>query len=78
MTGTPVTFDGTGSTDPDGTVASWSWDLNGDGIYESSGPRPSFTYATAGVYTVRLEVTDGLGAVSTVVSAQLTVAAARG
>jgi PKD repeat protein len=76
VTGTPATFDGTGSADADGTVTKYQWDLNGNGTYESTGAHPSFTYSTAGVYTVRLKVTDALGAVGAVVTAQVTVAAA--
>src|SRR4051794_3021485 len=76
VTGTPATFDGTGSSDPDGTVVKYQWDLNGNGTYESSGAQPSWTYTTAGTYTVKLKVTDALGAVSAVVTAQVTVAAA--
>jgi large repetitive protein len=76
VTGTPATFDGTSSFDPDGTVVKYQWDLNGNGTYESSGAHPSWTYTTAGSYTVRLKVTDANGSVSAVVTAQVTVAAA--
>ena len=30
-TGTPVTFDASGSTDPDGTIVKYEWDLDGNG-----------------------------------------------
>jgi PKD repeat protein len=63
-----VTFDGTTSTDLDGPIAKYEWDLDGDGIYEvDSGANPVTTksYATTGVYTVRLRVTDGQGVRST-------------
>lgn len=52
-----------GSSDADGTIASWSWDF-GDGS-GSSQRNPSRTYAAAGSYTVRLQVTDDDGAVAT-------------
>ena len=45
------TFDGRGSTDPEGPIASYSWDF-GDGT-TGSGAQPSHTYATAGDYTSR-------------------------
>jgi PKD repeat protein len=53
-------FDGTGSTDPDGSVASYAWDF-GDG-HSGTGASPSHTYASAGDYTVTLTVTDDQGA----------------
>jgi PKD repeat protein len=59
-----VGFSGTASSDPDaGQALTYSWDLNGDGVFgDSTAAEPSFTYATAGNYTVRLRVTDPLGA----------------
>ena len=54
-----VSFDGSLSTDPDGTVATWRWDL-GDGTF-SDLKSPSHTYLSAGLYTVRLTVTDNEG-----------------
>ena len=53
-------FDGSGSTDPDGSVVSYAWDL-GDGT-SATGPSPSHTYAAAGTYPVILTVTDNEGA----------------
>jgi PKD repeat protein len=44
------------STDPDGTVAEWSWDF-GDGEV-SSQQNPQHTYAVGGPHTVSLVVTD--------------------
>jgi len=62
-----VNFDGSGSYDPDpGDTISYSWDLNGDGLYgDSTAVSPSFTYTTPGTYTVRLRVTDNHGASGT-------------
>ncbi len=58
-----VSFTGSGSSDPDGTIAAYAWDLDGDGAYDdSSAQNPSFTYTTAGTYSVRLQVTDNQGA----------------
>ncbi|AEE47156.1 PKD domain-containing protein [Cellulomonas fimi] len=57
--GLKVTVDGTGSTDPDGTVASYAWAF-GDGA-TGTGPTASRTYAAAGTYTVTLTVTDDDG-----------------
>src|SRR5439155_19544202 len=69
---TDLTFDGTGSSDPDGEVVSWEWDLDGDGRYESTGARPVFRYATTGKRTITLRVTDAFGATATT-TAQITV-----
>ena len=42
-------FDGSGSSDPDGSIVSFSWDF-GDGN-NGSGVSPSHTYGTAGTYS---------------------------
>jgi PKD repeat protein len=60
--GLTCSFDGSGSTDPDGTVEQWSWNF-GDGN-SGSGATTSHTY-TAGTYTVTLSVTDNGGATGT-------------
>ena len=64
-TGTEVTFDASGSKDPDGTIAKYEWDLDGNGTYEtSSGASPTVkrSYSSAGELTVRVRVTDNSGA----------------
>jgi len=61
--GIPVTLDGSGSSDSDGTIASYSWNF-GDGT-TGTGVAPSHTYAAAGSYTVSLTVTDDGGATNT-------------
>jgi PKD repeat protein/predicted secreted protein len=53
-------FDGSGSYDPDGTVAGYAWNF-GDGN-SASGSTASHTYAAAGTYSVVLIVTDDGGA----------------
>jgi subtilisin family serine protease len=62
-TGLACTFDGAGSADPDGSIASYAWDF-GDGR-TGTGVRPSHTYATAGTYPVKLTVTDNSGRTGT-------------
>jgi PKD repeat protein len=58
--GTACGFDGTGSHDPDGTIASYAWDF-GDGS-QSTLATPAHTYAAPGTYQVSLVVTDDDGA----------------
>lgn len=60
--GQSVSFNGTSSYDPDGTIVSYQWDLNGDGVPDQSGPVATWVYAAPGTYTVTLTVTDNLGA----------------
>jgi glucose/arabinose dehydrogenase/PKD repeat protein len=61
-----VSFDGTGSSDPDGDALAYSWDLNGDGTFgDSTASKPTFTYNAAGNYTASLRVSDGKGATDT-------------
>ncbi|MGZ8755488.1 MAG: PKD domain-containing protein, partial [Acidimicrobiia bacterium] len=58
-----VAFDGTGSSDPDGTISSWSWTF-GDGT-SGAGPMTGHIYSTAGAFIAGLTVTDNDGASST-------------
>jgi glucose/arabinose dehydrogenase len=61
-----VSFDGTGSSDPESKPLSYSWDLNGDGAFgDATGPTASYTYTTPGVYHPSLRVTDDRGATDT-------------
>lgn len=59
-----VTFDGSDSYDPDGTITEWRWDP-GDGTGYLYGEVVSHTYSSAGDYTVTLRVTDNGGATAT-------------
>ncbi len=55
-----VSFDGSGSSDPDGTIASYAWSF-GDGA-TATGARPAaHSYALAGTYQATLTVTDNRG-----------------
>ena len=64
VTGMTVNVDGSGSTDPDGTVTSLAWDF-GDSTAPVTGATASHTYLVAGTYTVALTVTDDRGATAT-------------
>ncbi len=56
-----VGFDGTKSSDADGTITSYFWDF-GDGSSITGGPQVSHTYTTSGSFTARLTVIDNEGA----------------
>ncbi|HMW02473.1 MAG TPA: glycoside hydrolase family 44 protein [Acidobacteriota bacterium] len=54
-----VSFNGSASTDPDGSIVSYAWNF-GD-TTSGSGVTTSHTYTTAGTYTATLTVTDNGG-----------------
>jgi hypothetical protein len=62
---TSVTLDASASSDDDGTIAAYTWDTTGDGIFDASGATHTFTASDAGQYPVTLRVTDDGGAVDT-------------
>lgn len=56
------------STDPDGSIVEWHWDF-GEGTNETITTPPANTthqYATTGIYTVTLTVTDNEGATNNI------------
>jgi parallel beta-helix repeat protein len=55
--GSPIAFDGTGSSDPDDDPLTFDWDW---GDNTPAGPGPTHTYADAGIYDVCLTVNDGM------------------
>lgn len=52
-----IAFDGTGSSDPDGSPLGYTW-VFGDGA-TGTGPTPSHAYDASGTYGVALTVSDG-------------------
>jgi PKD repeat protein len=64
LTGEQVDFDASGSTDSDGTIESYAWDLDGDGTFETdtgTSSSASRSYAQNGTYLVAVKVTDDEG-----------------
>ncbi len=61
--GDAVDFDGSGSSDPDGSIATYQWDF-GDST-TATGATVTHSYGTAGTYTVELTVTDDGGKTNT-------------
>jgi PKD repeat protein len=66
LTGAPLAFSATGTMDPDGQIASYSWDFGDDSPVQTGATlsAPSHAYSSAGSKTVRLVVTDNQGATS--------------
>lgn len=60
LIGQALTLNGTQSSDPDGTIVAYAWNL-GNGA-TGTGASPAVSYAAAGSYTVTLTVTDNGGA----------------
>ena len=59
------------SSDPDGSIASYSWTFGDGGT--STAANPSHSYTAAGTYSVGLRVTDNQGAQSTITTKSVTV-----
>ncbi|MFT5127855.1 MAG: hypothetical protein ACI8W8_001462, partial [Rhodothermales bacterium] len=60
--GESVTLDASGSTDVDGDIASYSWDIDGDGSFgDSIGVNPVVTSAVGSATVITVRVTDAAG-----------------
>ncbi|QIZ97877.1 PKD domain-containing protein [Leifsonia sp. PS1209] len=73
--GLSVSVDGSASSDPDGSIASYAWTFGDGGT--ATGATAGHTYAAAGTYTVALTVTDNRGGQAST-SKSVTVTAATG
>ncbi|MEJ2395262.1 MAG: PKD domain-containing protein [Candidatus Thiodiazotropha sp.] len=66
VVGGTVQFDGSGSSDADGSIVSYDWSF-GDGT-TGSGVKPTHSYDSKGTYNVTLTVTDDGNAVDSVMA----------
>jgi hypothetical protein len=58
--GDVVTFDGSNSfsSQPDGQIVYWAWDLDGDGTVDQDGPIVANIFSVPGRYRIVLNITD--------------------
>jgi DNA-binding beta-propeller fold protein YncE len=62
-----VTFDGAGSTDPDGKVAVYEWEFGDGKAATSTTPKVEHVYAKDGKYQAKLRVVDDEGCSATLI-----------
>ncbi|MFQ5933553.1 MAG: PKD domain-containing protein, partial [Dehalococcoidia bacterium] len=71
--GSPITLDGSGSSDPDDSIVLYEWDLDNDGEFDdATGVTTAVVFDEDGLFAVGLRVTDELGESDTD-SAEVTV-----
>jgi hypothetical protein len=63
--GTPISIDGSASSDGDGTIVAYRWTADGGTFDDPTLAAPTFTAPDNGTYTVTLEVTDNDGLTDT-------------
>ncbi|MFM1930941.1 MAG: hypothetical protein RL226_244, partial [Bacteroidota bacterium] len=66
-TGEPVILTNVAITTPE-QISQILWDFNGDGIYDSSGNNPNYTYTDAGEYTIQVALTTVSGCTNIVLA----------
>lgn len=60
--GSPIALDGSRSTDPDGSIITYDWDLNNDGEFDdATGVTLERTFDSPGTFIIGLKVTDDDG-----------------
>jgi VCBS repeat-containing protein len=68
VVGEPIIHDGSGSSDPDGTIVLYEWDFDDDGVYDWSSATSgvaTHTYWIDGTHWASLRVTDNNGLADT-------------
>lgn len=74
--GSAIGMNGSGSSDIDSTISSYTWDCDNNGSYETtsgSATGAACSFVDNGTYTVRLQVVDSSGGASAADSATVTV-----
>jgi PKD repeat protein len=56
-----------------GNPTSWAWDFDNNGTVDSTAQSPSFTYASAGTYSVKLTVSNATGSNTKINTGYITV-----
>ena len=75
QTNIEIEFDGSGSSDPDGSIVGYRWDWTNDGSYDTgwlTKSKTKYSYSSAGTYSIKLQVKDNNGAIDTDIS-QVTI-----
>jgi DNA-binding beta-propeller fold protein YncE len=62
-----VVFDGSASTDADGSIVRYDWDFGDGQTLSNGGPNPSHDYQAPGAYSARLTLADNEGCSSTTI-----------
>lgn len=65
-TGQSLSLDASPSSDSDGSISTYEWDIDDDGTFEKTGDAISWTFDSAGDKPITLRVTDSDGLTSTV------------
>ncbi|WCB92621.1 hypothetical protein DSM104299_01318 [Baekduia alba] len=73
QTGQLVTFSATAFTDPDGSIARYEWDLDGDGTFEATGQTATHRYDAPGSVTAALRYVDDRNETSSATTHALTI-----
>ena len=72
LAGELVMFNASESFDPDGTIVSYAWDFDGDGVIDATEPISVTTFPSPDIHEVSLTVTDNDGNTDTF-TAQLSI-----
>lgn len=75
FTGDGITYTGTASYDPDGSITGYAWSFESHTPASGTASSGTLQYNTAGTYTIELTVTDGTGLQSSPARVELVIVA---